>query len=78
MDDEGDGDMSDKQITLGEVRKIVKDAIETSGTIGEAEVIISWTAEEWLGEMKRRKEIQHFAQDKNYEDGNLRRYLIEY
>lgn len=39
MDDEDDGDMSDKQITLGEVRKIVKDAIETSGTIGEAEVI---------------------------------------
>ena len=61
------------RITLGDVRKAVRAALNDSD---EAEVELSWTAEEWIGEMKRQGEIKHFRQVPGWEDGNIRKYVI--
>ena len=39
-------------------------------------VILPWTREEVLGELKRSKKIISWAWDKSYEDGNNRRYIV--
>ena len=39
-------------------------------------VVLPWTREEVLGELKRSKKIISWAQDKEYEDGNNRRYIV--
>ncbi len=46
--------------------------------VGEASVtiILPWTKETVLGELKRRGKILSWEQDKTYEDGNNRRYRI--
>ena len=67
-----------KRMTLEEVKAAVIDAIAVSAICGRAEVELSWTAEEWLGELKRRGKIQHFRQEKGWEEGNKRKYIISY
>lgn len=39
-------------------------------------VILPWTREEVLGELKRSRKIVSWAWDKSYEDGNNRRYIV--
>lgn len=39
-------------------------------------VILPWTREEVLGELKRSKKIISWAWDKSYEDGNNRQYNV--
>jgi hypothetical protein len=39
-------------------------------------VILSWAKEEMLGVLKRSGKIISWAQDKDYEDGNNRRYIV--
>lgn len=64
-------------MTLAKVQKAIEDAKQHSA--GEPCFLeISWTAEEWLGELKRRGKIKHFRQVKDWEDDNQRRYLIEW
>lgn len=65
--------MKNSRSTPEDVRKVVRAAL---GEDDEAEVELSWTAEEWLGEMKRRGEIKHFRQVPGWENGNLRKYEI--
>ena len=45
---------------------------------GNLQIMIDlpWTREEILGLMKRRGRIIAWEQDKSYENGNLRRYVI--
>jgi hypothetical protein len=40
------------------------------------QVILSWAKEEMLGVLKRSGKIISWAQDKTYEDGNNRRYIV--
>lgn len=40
------------------------------------QVVLSWAKEEMLGVLKRSGKIISWAQDKNYEDGNNRRYIV--
>jgi hypothetical protein len=40
------------------------------------QVILSWAKEEMLGVLKRSGKIISWAQDKDYEDGNNRRYIV--
>lgn len=40
------------------------------------QVVLSWAKEEMLGVLKRSGKIISWAQDKEYEDGNNRRYII--
>ena len=40
------------------------------------QVILPWTREEVLGELKRSKKIISWAWDKTYEDGNNRQYVV--
>ena len=65
--------MKNSRSTPEDVRKVVRAALDEDD---EAEVELSWTAEEWLGEMKRRGEIKHFRQVPGWEDGNIRKYVI--
>ena len=39
-------------------------------------VVLSWAKEEMLGVLKRSGKIISWAQDKTYEDGNNRRYIV--
>jgi hypothetical protein len=39
-------------------------------------VVLSWAKEEMLGVLKRSGKIISWAQDKTYEDGNMRRYIV--
>ena len=39
-------------------------------------VVLSWAKEEMLGVLKRSGKIISWAQDKDYEDGNNRRYIV--
>jgi hypothetical protein len=39
-------------------------------------VVLSWAKEEMLGVLKRSGKIISWAQDKEYEDGNNRRYIV--
>lgn len=39
-------------------------------------VVLPWTREEVLGELKRSRKIISWAWDKSYEDGNNRRYIV--
>jgi hypothetical protein len=39
-------------------------------------VVLSWTKEEFLGVLKRSGKILSWQQDKNYEDGNKRGYIV--
>ena len=39
-------------------------------------VVLPWTREEVLGELKRSKKIISWAWDKSYEDGNNRQYVV--
>lgn len=39
-------------------------------------VILPWTREEVLGELKRSRKIISWAWDKSYEDGNNRQYSV--
>ena len=65
--------MKNSRSTPEDVRKAVMAALDEDD---EAEVELSWTAEEWLGEMKRRGEISHFKQVPGWEDGNIRKYKV--
>jgi hypothetical protein len=40
------------------------------------QVVLSWAKEEMLGVLKRSGKIISWAQDKEYEDGNNRRYIV--
>jgi hypothetical protein len=40
------------------------------------QVILSWAKEEMLGVLKRSGKILAWKQDKDYEDGNNRRYIV--
>jgi hypothetical protein len=40
------------------------------------QVVLSWAKEEMLGVLKRSGKIISWAQDKDYEDGNNRRYIV--
>ena len=40
------------------------------------QVVLSWAKEEMLGVLKRSGKIISWAQDKTYEDGNNRRYIV--
>jgi hypothetical protein len=40
------------------------------------QVILSWAKEEMLGVLKRSGKIISWVQDKTYEDGNNRRYIV--
>ena len=40
------------------------------------QVVLSWAKEEMLGVLKRSGKIISWTQDKTYEDGNNRRYII--
>jgi hypothetical protein len=40
------------------------------------QVVLSWAKEEMLGVLKRSGKIIRWAQDKDYEDGNNRRYIV--
>ena len=40
------------------------------------QVVLSWAKEEMLGVLKRSGKIISWAQDKEYEDGNNRRYFV--
>ncbi len=39
-------------------------------------LVLPWTKEGILGELKRQRKIMAWKLDKDYEDGNNRRYLI--
>ncbi len=45
---------------------------------GEASVplVLPWTKEKYLGELKRKGKIISWAQDKDYAEGNLRKYSV--
>ena len=63
------------------LRAIEDTLFETYGCllpVGEVSVslILPWTKESVLGELKRRGKILSWEQDKTYEDGNKRRYHI--
>lgn len=67
-----------QEYTLGTVAKIVREAKKQEGG-GEAVVEMPWTAEEWLGELKRRGKIKHFAEIKeSISEGNIREYRITF
>jgi hypothetical protein len=40
------------------------------------QVVLSWAKEEMLGVLKRSGKILAWKQDKDYEDGNNRRYIV--
>ena len=40
------------------------------------QVVLSWAKEEMLGVLKRSGKIISWEQDKTYEDGNNRRYIV--
>lgn len=40
------------------------------------QVVLSWAKEEMLGVLKRNGKITKWGQDKTYEDGNNRRYIV--
>ena len=40
------------------------------------QVVLSWAKEEMLGVLKRSGKIISWAQDKTYEEGNMRRYIV--
>ena len=40
------------------------------------QVVLSWAKEEMLGVLKRSGKIISWAQDKGYEEGNMRRYIV--
>ncbi|SDP38739.1 hypothetical protein [Selenomonas ruminantium] len=40
------------------------------------DVILHWNKEEVLGSLKRRGKIASWVQDREFEDGNMRRYKI--
>lgn len=40
------------------------------------EVILHWNKEEVLGTLKRRGKITGWVQDREYEDGNMRKYTV--
>ncbi len=61
-----------------EVERMVKNAMRNSIQQGVAIITMPWTAEEWLGSMRREGLITHFHLLKGFEDGNLRRYKISY
>ena len=63
------------------LRAIEDDLLATYGCLlpsGEVTVplVLPWTNEGVLGELKRQGKILAWKMDKNYEDGNNRRYLI--
>ena len=64
------------------VWKTIMDAVTaTHGCLlpqGEitVQVVLSWAKEEMLGVLKRSGKIISWAQDKEYEDGNNRRYIV--
>lgn len=68
-------------MTLDETKKVINKAISNGAVMAadgmRVEVVLPWTAEEWLGTMKRADELRHFHQMSGYEDGNLRKYIIE-
>jgi hypothetical protein len=66
---------------LDTLRAIEDNLLATYGCLlpsGEVTVtlILPWTKEGVLGELKRQGKILTWKLDKNYEDGNNRRYLI--
>jgi hypothetical protein len=63
------------------IRAIEDDLLATYGCLlpsGEVTVtlVLPWTKEGVLGELKRQGKILAWKMDKDYEDGNNRRYLI--
>ena len=62
--------------TLGDVKKLVDRARKDKGEGAIAYSQIPWTGEEWLGVLKRRKEIKHFAEvvSSVRPDTNMRTY----
>ena len=63
------------------LRAIEDDLLATYGCLlpsGEVTVtlVLPWTKESVLGELKRQGKILAWKLDKDYEDGNNRRYLI--
>lgn len=67
---------------INDTLKLIEDCLfATYGCllpVGEVSVtiILPWTKESVLGELKRRGKILAWEQDKDYEDGNNRRYHI--
>ena len=65
-----------------ETWKMIEDAMyEDHGCLlppGEAKVslVLPWTKEKYLGELKRKGKIISWGLDKEYVEGNLRRYVI--
>lgn len=45
---------------------------------GEASIslVLPWTKEKYLGDLKRRGKIISWVLDKDYAEGNLRRYMV--
>ena len=63
------------------LRAIEDELLATYGCLlpsGEVAVtlVLPWTKEGVLGELKRQGKILAWKLDKNYEDGNNRRYLV--
>jgi hypothetical protein len=63
------------------LRAIEDELLATYGCLlpsGEVTVtlVLPWTKEGVLGELKRQGKILAWKLDKNYEDGNNRRYLV--
>ena len=63
---------------LDRIRKEISKLKKESGVDGEAVIQIPWTAEEWLGVLKRHGEIKHFAEnlDSVKAGTNIRTYKI--